>query len=386
MLPQVLLVDDEEALLAAFTRAYRGRYAVTTALSGREGLAVIQASKPFAVVVADMRMPGMNGIEFLQQVAALSPDTSRIMLTGVADQETAIQAVNMGRVFRFLNKPCDEDSLAASIDAGVSQYRLVTSERILLEQTLSGSIQTMVDLLSVYDPKGFGRAQMVRDYAFRICTAMGLDAAWDLGVAALLAQIGTLAIPLEVQNRALQWDRITAQERDLFWKVPEIGARLLGQIPRLQSVARFILYSQKDFDGHGYPVDGVHGKDLPVESRVLKVASDFVRLVQTRKSAVVVVAQMKLDIGKYDPGIVAALDRVIQKTPSGSPEPTQVLLPVQDLRAGMVLASDALSDEGLVMLATGTRLSPIHIEKLHNLANMRGVQEPLLVTPFDQMA
>ena len=187
MLSRVLFVDDDPLILASFKRAFRGRFDLTTCQSGREALDLARNSAPFATVVADMQMPGMNGVEFLQEFAKIQRESSRIMLTGQVDQDTAVEAVNRGSVFRFLNKPCTEESLGVVIEAGITQYQLVTAERMLLEDTLAGSIQTMVELLTEFDPRSFGETRRVREYALQVASKLGLQAPWDLGVAALLS-------------------------------------------------------------------------------------------------------------------------------------------------------------------------------------------------------
>jgi response regulator RpfG family c-di-GMP phosphodiesterase len=383
MLPRVLFVDDDNLLLTAFKRAFRGRFDLVTVSSGQEALTLAQNSSPFAVVVADMQMPEMNGIEFLQEFARINKETSRIMLTGQAELGTAIEAVNLGHVFRFLNKPCAEESLATVIEAGIQQYLLVTAERMLLEDTLAGSIQTMVELLSEFDSRSFGDAQRVRDYALKIAVQLGLQTPWDLGVAALLSKIGRLALPMEIQLKASQRERLSAQQMDLFRKVPEIGSRLVAHIPRLQSVSKFIYYSAKSFDGEGYPVDGISGQDLPIESRILKVADDFVARLNVRQSKSVVVAQMKLERGKYDPAVLSALAEVISDLPASAASQATHLERVDHLRSGMVLASDVQTTEGLLILAAGTRLAGIHIERMRTAASLRRIEDEVLVLSCD---
>ena len=380
MLNRVLFVDDDPQLLAAFGRAYRKRFDFHTATSGDQGLEVIRTSAPFAAVVADMRMPGMNGVEFLSQVQVLAPDTTRIMLTGQADLDTAMEAVNKGRVFRFLNKPCDEEPLAEVLEAGIRQYELVTSERILLEQTLTGSMQVLVDLLSIFDPKLFGRAQEVKEYALDLAERMGIGRPWDLGIAALLAPIGRMAIPIDLQGRKNRGDRLTIQEQEAFRTIPETGARIVANIPRLKSVSQIILYSSKDFDGEGYPMDAVKGEDLPMESRILRLATDFVDEVRQRHSKALVFERFRLAPGKYDPAVLRALGQALGAGAADGPEevPRQ-LLAIEELQPGMVLAGDVMSPDAMILLPAGTRLSVLHLERLLSLSRLCRLEEPILV-------
>ena len=379
MLPRVLFVDDDRAMLAAIARTFMGTFDLVTAESGAQALELAGAFPPFATIVADMQMPVMNGIELLREFEKRSPHTTRIMLTGQADLGTAMEAVNCGKVFRFLTKPCAHGALEATIQAGVGQYQLVTAERVLLEETLTGSVQTLVDLLSVFDPKAFGRSQEVRDYSLRLGALLGLQAPWDLGLAASLMQIGKLAIPMELHAKANRGERLSIQETEVFRRIPEAGARMIKHIPRLQSVARIIQYAAKDFNGRGYPSDGVTGLDLPLESRILKVASDFVEMMHLRKAKQVVAAQMKLREGPYDPAVLEAMEGLLDAAHGTQDEQARDLTRVEDLKTGMVLASDLCSREGMVLLTAGTRLSGFHLEKLRTLQALHSIEEPVLV-------
>src|SRR5262249_38511740 len=131
MSDKILFVDDDIKLLAAVERNLRQHHRIITAPGGEAGLKILADDGPFAVLVADMQMPGMNGVQLLTQVQKLYPDTVRIMLTGNADQQTAIEAVNKGHIFQFLNKPCPIDMLKLALQAGIKQYRLITAERQL---------------------------------------------------------------------------------------------------------------------------------------------------------------------------------------------------------------------------------------------------------------
>ncbi len=135
MSDRVLLVDDDPNLLASFQRRLRKQADLTTAESGAAGLEQIQTGGPFAVVVSDYCMPGMNGIEFLGRVREVAPDTVRMLLTGSADLRTAIQAVNQGNIFRFLTKPCTSDEFREVLAAGIAEYRRIHKERKFNKRT-----------------------------------------------------------------------------------------------------------------------------------------------------------------------------------------------------------------------------------------------------------
>jgi DNA-binding NtrC family response regulator len=119
MLKKILFVDDDENLLAGFQRSYRNRYEFDTAMGGEEALSRIKAAGPYALLIVDMNMPGMNGIQLLERSMIMAPETVRVMLTGNADQQTAVNAVNRGAVYRFLNKPCPPEVLIPVIESAL---------------------------------------------------------------------------------------------------------------------------------------------------------------------------------------------------------------------------------------------------------------------------
>lgn len=128
MKEKILCVDDDPNILQAYQRSLRREFEIEVAKGGKEGLEVIASQGPFAVVVSDMRMPGMDGIQFLSKVREQTPNTVRIMLTGHADRQTAIDAVNQGNIFRFLTKPCSPEILAKSLEEGIQQYQLLKAK------------------------------------------------------------------------------------------------------------------------------------------------------------------------------------------------------------------------------------------------------------------
>jgi DNA-binding NtrC family response regulator len=190
MSDRILFVDDEPLLLESLKRELSFKFAIDTAQSGSEGLQKIAASGPYAVVVADYRMPRMSGIQFLAQVMTAAPDTVRIMLSGNADLQAAIDAVNEGQIFRFLTKPCDAAILTRILEAGLKQYHLVTAEKELLEKTLVESINMLTDVLGIVNPKAYGKSLRIRQLVHYICRRIKPAGAWQYEMAAALSQLG----------------------------------------------------------------------------------------------------------------------------------------------------------------------------------------------------
>jgi response regulator RpfG family c-di-GMP phosphodiesterase len=376
---KVLLVDDEYNVLQAYTRVLRRRFELEVAPGGAEALACLAANGPFAVIVSDQTMPGMDGVELLAQVRERYPDTIRIMLTGNADQGTAADAVNRGAIFRFLAKPCDSEELARALEAGIRQYELVTAEQQLLEQTLRGSLALLVELLSILDPIAFGRAQTVAGLAEGIARDLAMAEPWVLGIASILSQIGILTIPDGLVAKLHSGGFLSASEREIANRVPEIGANLLRHIPRLEQVAETIYYMNKNYNGTGFPADSLKGGDIPLGGRVLRVATDYLNLLAAKGDPKAALAELEYRTSWYDQSVVCSLARVLQaQEPHG--EATQILeVSVKELRLGQVLQGNIETATGLLLVPAGTRLGLSHLEKLRNYARLAGIREPISV-------
>ena len=278
MSEKVLFVDDDPNILAAYQRTLRKLFQIDTARGGELGLAAIAQHGPYAVIVTDMQMPQMDGVQFLRRAQELAPDSVRMMLTGNADQHTAIEAVNAGRIFRFMNKPCPPEQFTQTLQDGIRQYRLIHAEKELLEKTLSGSVRVLTEILSVVDPQSFGYAETLKRSMRPLAEALKVAEVWEWEIAAMLSQIGYVTIPPAVIGKARSGKELAEVEAKMLLRVPEIGHHLLANIPRLESVARIVLYQNKRFDGVGFPADAVAGEQIPLAARVLKIVSDLAQI------------------------------------------------------------------------------------------------------------
>jgi len=378
---KILCVDDDANILSAHQRNLRKQFAIDTALGGALGLDAMADQGPYAVVVADMQMPGMNGVQFLTKAEELSPDTVRIMLTGNADQKTAADAVNQGHVFRFLNKPCSPEQLTVTLNAGLKQYKLITAERELLESTLKGSVKLLTDILSLTDPHSFGQAQTLREYMQTYLKPLKLESTWEFELAAMLSSIGLVSIPSPVLYKARSGLSLTGPEKDMLARVPETGAKLLANIPRLESVARIVRYQNKRYDGVGFPVDSVAGDEIPVASRILKVLSDLLRLEARGVSRFKALEQMQEQSGCYDPRVLdsafACFDVYLQTTSEVKAASCTIL--AQDLRVRHILSADLFTKDGTLIVAAGAEITQMILEKIHNFDELTGIREPIFI-------
>jgi response regulator RpfG family c-di-GMP phosphodiesterase len=375
MTTKILFVDDDPNILAAYQRQLRKQYEIDTALAGDRGLEAVAKTGPYAVIVSDLKMPGMSGIQFLSKVREMAPDSVRIMLTGFAELQTAIDAVNEGNIFRFLTKPCPPEILSRALDMGIEQYRLITAERELLEQTLRGSIKVLTQILSLLNPEALGRSSRISRYAREIGLVMKIPEIWQLETAAMLSQIGFILLPEAALKKIYHGQQLSPEETQLLDMHPFITADLLKNIPRLEDIAAIISYQEKHFDGTGIPVDGVCRRDIPLGARILKVALDFDTLQSAGDSKSMAIAQLKQRSGWYDPAVVTALEAVVWIEGKFQVR----VIPLKDLQDNMILDDDVWTSDGVLLIAKGQEINTLIRTRLHNFAETAGVREPLQV-------
>ncbi len=381
MSERILCVDDDPNILQAYQRALRKRFCIEIALGGEEALAAVIHQGPYAVVVSDMRMPGMNGVELLKMVREHAPDTVRMMLTGNADQQTALEAVNEGHIFRFMTKPCLPETFAKVLEAGIAQYGLVRAERDLLSKTFTASVKVLTDVLSLVSPMAFGKASRVHQMVHQLCRKLGLTG-WQIGVAAMLSQIGCVSIPEQILAKAYEGKELTPAERQTFDAYPLAGRQLIANIPRLEEVAEIIAYQQQHYDGRGFPGDGKCENEIPLGSRILKVALDFDTLISAGYANETALAEINDRQGRYDPSVVAALEELLAITHA------QVIrcVKVSELVDGLTLADDVKTVNGTLICPRGQEITrPVRI-RLRNFLTNVGIQSSVRVFVPVEMA
>jgi len=371
---RVLLVDDDPNILAAYRRQLGRRFKLQTASGGEEAFELLRTQGPFAVVVSDLRMPRMDGIRFLALVRKAAPDTVRIMLTGQADLEAAAAAVNEGSIFRFLTKPCPTPVLAKALEDGLEQYRLVTAERVLLEKTLSGAIRVFTEILSMVSPLAFSRASRIKRVVKDLTGTLGLANAWRYELAAMFSQIGCVALPPDILQKAYAGKPLTEVEKKLFEEHPKVGAKLLGHIPRLEKIARMVENQTRDFCDFP-PAQREANDPVVIGAQLLKTADDYDRLVSGGLPPSAAAAQLAENTGKYHPKVLRALVAVSGKE-SGAEKRA---LPVEALAVGMILEEEVTAKNGLLLVAKGQEITPAVLERLRNFKQTIGVSEPIHV-------
>jgi len=364
-LPKVLCVDDEPNVLQGLERNLFEQYDVSTAPGGAAGLELIQSEGPFEVVISDMRMPEMDGATFLAGVRQLAPDTVRILLTGQADMDSAIAAVNEGNIFRFLCKPCPQELLMTSLEAAVEQYRLVNAERELLENTLKGAVRVLTEVLSLASPIAFSRAGQVKAYVAHMAQRLGLENQWKYEMAAMLSQLGCITLPAETLDKIYAGQNVSSSEQQMFDNHPEVAFTLLEHIPRLEDVAAMIRAQR---------TGGSEAAGDKTGAEILRVALAVDRLVASGTKVPLAVAALAKQ-GDYDPKLLDALKdfKVHEQTM------VKKALGVAQLRPAMVLDEDVFTKNGTVVIGKGEELHAAHIERLRNFSKGIGLVEPIRV-------
>ena len=373
--PRVLFVDDEPQVLNAIRRGLRKDFQVETAAGGAEALTLVESQEPFSVVVSDCRMPEMDGIELLEKIGKLSPESTRIMLTGNTDQETAVRAVNRGDVFKFLNKPCSPEDLRHVLSTAVRQYELVTAEKTILEQTLKSCIAVLAELLSLAQPDVFGRTSRLRREAGRIGDLLDDVRTWELDTATLLSQLGCIGISSEVLGKARSGEPLSDSEAHEVASHPALTADLIGQIPRMDEVARIVLYQNKRYDGGGFPDDGVAGDDLPIESRILSVVLGHDELMEQGMSTSAAARELESQSGRFDPYVLNALSRARALSVQSNIRP----LCAADLVPGMIIHEDVRSDSGVMLIRRGQEVTSLLCQHLGKFERSGALTSPIII-------
>lgn len=357
--PAILCVDDEPAVLEGMRDNLRRTFRVTTAGSGAEGLELL-AEQQFAVVLSDMRMPEMDGAQFLTRARQVAPDTTRMLLTGYADIESAISAVNDGQVFRFLTKPCSQDRLVSSLTAGVEQHRLVTAERVLLEQTLSGAVKALSTVLSVSNPTAFGRASRIKDTVLAVAAKLRLPDTWQLEVAAVVSQLGFVVLPAEVAEKLYRGDELNRAEREIARQLPRVGASLVAEIPRLEAVCEMVLGIDREWSGDPLPHTSNGRMSTIVGSQLLRLAQEF-DVLQTE--GLVVKEAVEELRGQFESRLFDAFASLFEKKPVEE----KTVVAFRDLQLGMVIVEDVRTPGGSLLLARGHEVTQLLLDRVNGL-------------------
>lgn len=348
--PVILFVDDERAALEGFKLTQSRHYDVRIANSGKEGLELLRQQPDVAAVVSDMRMPEMDGATFLARVREQAPDAVRLLLTGHADMEAAGRAVNEGRIFRFLTKPCEPQALTLALEAAVEMHALITAERVLLQKTLVGSVKAVVNVLGLTNPMAMGRAVRIRDRSRLAADKLNIENPWGLEFAALFSQLAAATTSNDTTRKLYGGEELTREERDEIVKSMQAINEILADIPRLEPVTRTLGDLIELTQGRGTLEE--NAMRTRSDARLLQAIIDLEALESRGQSPRQALSVLEEKQFVYGQDTLAALREVVQTTnvDTGACSP-------QTLADGMVLAEDLKTTDGLLLLPRGFELS-----------------------------
>ena len=365
---RILCVDDEQLVLEGIERTLFEHFDVTTDSNPIHALSVLEAGPAFAVVLSDMRMPELDGAGLLARARQIAPLTSRMLLTGQADVNSAVAAVNEGQILRFLWKPCPPDALIQALELGVEQYRLVTAERELLERTVTGCVRLLSEVLSLVAPALFSRTQRIKALVAHMVKKLALEDTWRFEVAASFSMIGCVGLPEATLERVLARRPLDAADQKSFDDHPLMAHRLLSEIPRFEEIAAMI----KLQTGGPYPAPT---DDIERGGALLRVAIQVERLTATGKALPDALAELERKLSPAEQPFLKTLSDF--RNAEGST--TIRTLAVGQMTSEMMLEEDVRTTNGVVVVPKGRELSMVLIERLFKFSRAGTLIEPIRV-------
>ena len=408
--PTILLVDDEKPILDALYRFCRQRKLDATRANGGAEALEIMDEKTFDVIVSDMRMPNMDGAEFLKRAREKMPKAVRILLTGYADMEAVISAVNEAKIYNYLNKPWDDNMLESVIHSALD-FKYKEDERLRLVDevaeknkelsNLNGSLEAKVkertqaleeamrsvqltnkkvsknfreslglltNIIEMQDGSKANYTQMIADASVDIAKALELSPkeVEQIRIAALLHNIGKLSLPDAIRKKPM--NKLSKMEKDVFRQHPIQGEAVLSGMTGLKTVAKIVRSHAEYINGKGFP-DRMLDKVIPIGSRIISVTSDFQKLesnllveeISTPEDAI---EYIKEHSGKlYDARIVELFLHYYEENLQGYRSPLSQLS-LKKVQEGMILGENLVSANGLLLLTKDTPINDEHMQQL----------------------
>lgn len=422
---KILLVDDEVNITKALRRLLMDvdEYDIYTVNSGQEGLELLAEEPDVGVIVSDQRMPEMTGVEFLQQARELVPDAVRILLTGYADIEASIAAINEGAVFRYLTKPWEDEKLLKAIGEAAHNFKLVAENKRLnalvlkqkaeleqwndrlkqrvLQQTsqirekgdalamtnqqlrssFGATIESLAGLIEMRDHAAPSHSRNVGELVTVIADVLKLeeDEKMRIRSAGLLHDIGKIAMPDHLLGKFAA--DLKGKELLEYQNHVVRGQAAINMVPELNEIGVLIRHHHEYFDGSGFP-DQLSGESIPLGARIICAADMFERrLAQFPKSEALslALASLEEEWGKtLDPSLRRAMKKGAKQVYSYlniSSKVRECKVSPKGLEVGMQLQHDLFSGTGVLLLKQGT---------VFNETAIAAVQRCFMIDPFEQ--
>jgi len=406
----LLLVDDEGGILNALKRIFMAEgYQIHTALNGTEGVQLLEQHSDIDIIISDMRMPGMDGAEFLKIAAQRWPNIKRILLTGYADINSAIAAINEGKIDYYISKPWKNDEIISIVNNALDNKRLYDENRELqkllshqneelkilnnhleekvkersielynsykeLQETHSSAVQVFLAMQELHEGVHKGYCRCVAGQAKLLAQALKLNdkEVQTIYLAAMLHNLGKNGLPPHIRFKP--FNKLTLREYNDFIQYPLLGSTVLAAFPSLKEVANIILHHRERYDGRGYP-HHLKGENIPIGSRILSIVVDYNELQHGliepyNYHAKWALRYIREHFERYDPQILPVFMNVITNIPGEHASLTEEILTPDQLEPGMVLSRELISKNGFVFLIKGYKLTPEVIDKINLLDNI----------------
>jgi FixJ family two-component response regulator len=361
----ILLVDDDPYLLSAFRRQLHGVYELDTCSSPEQALEMLKASDQFQVVVSDMQMPTMSGLDFLKQCQIVSPHTVRIMLTGNGDQSTVVNAINEGAVFRFLLKPCDSIALIRTIADAIKKYQNSAAERDAIADTQCSALKLLTDVLNTVRPSTFQHAVAARRLAAEISKEIGLKDYPVIELAAMLSYVGSISVPEQLFERYMRNETLSVKELCEIERFVESGRAMIGAFPSFDEACKLVTHQ-------------LNSPTLspPIGSKIIRIANDYLRFCRSsdRHKAI---GMLMNQPAAYDRELVEALGKVISRRFK------DIEVSIAELKPGYIILQPLRTSDGVVLLEAMQQVTVRTLERLKTIldANRLSPQSRIKVTP-----
>ncbi|MGP0630828.1 response regulator [Nitrospina sp. 32_T5] len=385
----VLLVDDQPANLEVLRGTLQEEgYELAFAATGEDALGIVPELKP-DLILLDVMMPGIDGFETCRRLK--KSETGKgipvVFVTARTDTPDLLAGFDAGGI-DYITKPFQHEEVRARVR---SHMELITLRRTLetqvhhtqelLEQTLTGSLNIFHQVLAGFDPNLFNHAARLRQLVKECGSALGFEDTTTLEIAAMFLPLGLVTLPPDTIARYRENRSLSPVEKDMLIRVPEAGARLLEKIPHLKAISKIVRFHQKGYDGSGFPEDGPQREGLPIESRVLKLLSDFVFAELNGLEGARAVERLEENPKQYDPFLMAKFrvfidrqEQILEQSPK-----VEKSISFEELKTGLVLADKIENKEGMILLNPGQTITELHMMLLKNHKEFVGIKEPILV-------
>lgn len=314
---RILLVDDEEDNLALMNRTLRHDFSVVRTTSPEDALYILK-NEDIDIIISDHKMPEMDGVEFLKRSCEIRQECVRLLVTAYSDSSILIDAINHGKIYRYIKKPWEPSELLLVVKAAVEYFYLKRENDKLIKDfkdLFAGTINAIIEALDAKDAFTLGKSKRVTFFALKMAEYFNLkpEESSKLELAGLLHDIGMIGVSEEILSKT---EKLTENEFETIKKHVLNGVKILEDIKQLRQVIDVMKYHHERYDGGGYPF-GLKGEDIPFSARILAVADAYDSMISDRSYRTGLSYQDALKIVdeqsglQFDPVVVQAFKTIL---------------------------------------------------------------------------